>query len=65
MIPVFPFLLIDGYGARALRAKRDPLLISEKGNEFPLVLGRDVSGVVMECGQNVSYFKPGDEVMEI
>ncbi|XP_039207037.1 reticulon-4-interacting protein 1, mitochondrial isoform X1 [Crotalus tigris] len=52
----------NGYGACALRAKRDPLHISEKGNEFPLVLGRDVSGVVMECGQNVSYFKPGDEV---
>ncbi|XP_039207039.1 reticulon-4-interacting protein 1, mitochondrial isoform X2 [Crotalus tigris] len=52
----------NGYGACALRAKRDPLHISEKGNEFPLVLGRDVSGVVMECGQNVSYFKPGDEI---
>ncbi|XP_034264989.1 reticulon-4-interacting protein 1, mitochondrial [Pantherophis guttatus] len=52
----------NGYGARALSVKRDPLHISEKGNEFPLILGRDVSGVVMECGPSVCYFKPGDEV---
>ncbi|XP_061479485.1 reticulon-4-interacting protein 1, mitochondrial isoform X2 [Rhineura floridana] len=41
---------------------RDPLHIKSTGSEFPLILGRDVSGVVMECGLNVSYFKPGDEV---
>lgn len=55
--------LIDGYGAAALRMKRDPLRIKTTGSEFPLTLGRDVSGEVMECGLNVSYFKPGDEVM--
>ena len=32
-----------------------------QGN-FPLVLGFDVSGVVKQCGPNVSKFKPGDEV---
>lgn len=42
--------------------KRDPLHIKIKGEEFPLTLGRDVSGVVMECGLDVRYFKPGDEV---
>ena len=42
--------------------KRDPLNINQKGSEFPLVLGRDVSGVVMECGLDVKYFKEGDEV---
>uniref|UniRef100_A0A8D2IPI8 NAD(P)H oxidoreductase RTN4IP1, mitochondrial n=1 Tax=Varanus komodoensis TaxID=61221 RepID=A0A8D2IPI8_VARKO len=52
----------SGYGAAALRLKRDPLRIAMKGNEFPLTLGRDVSGVVMECGLDVSYFRPGDEV---
>nr|XP_060609100.1 reticulon-4-interacting protein 1, mitochondrial [Anolis sagrei ordinatus] len=52
----------SGYGAAALRLKRDPLRIKTTGSEFPLTLGRDVSGVVMECGLNVSYFKPGDEV---
>ncbi|XP_057595893.1 reticulon-4-interacting protein 1, mitochondrial isoform X4 [Hippopotamus amphibius kiboko] len=53
---------VDGYGATALNMKRDPLHIKIKGEEFPLTLGRDVSGVVMECGLDVRYFKPGDEV---
>ncbi|XP_036270812.1 reticulon-4-interacting protein 1, mitochondrial isoform X2 [Pipistrellus kuhlii] len=52
----------SGYGAAALNMKRDPLHIKIKGEEFPLTLGRDVSGVVMECGLDVKYFKPGDEV---
>ncbi|XP_062980905.1 reticulon-4-interacting protein 1, mitochondrial [Elgaria multicarinata webbii] len=52
----------SGYGATALRMKRDPLRISSIGSEFPLTLGRDVSGVVMECGLDVGYFRPGDEV---
>ncbi|XP_066557749.1 NAD(P)H oxidoreductase RTN4IP1, mitochondrial isoform X2 [Amia ocellicauda] len=45
-----------------MNMRRDPLNIKATGSEFPLILGRDVSGVVMECGLNVSYFKPGDEV---
>ncbi|XP_035420724.1 reticulon-4-interacting protein 1, mitochondrial isoform X2 [Cygnus atratus] len=52
----------SGYGATALNMKRDPLKIKSTETEFPLTLGRDVSGVVMECGLSVSYFKPGDEV---
>nr|XP_010599620.1 reticulon-4-interacting protein 1, mitochondrial isoform X3 [Loxodonta africana] len=52
----------SGYGATALNMKRDPLHIKTKGEEFPLTLGRDVSGVIMECGLDVNYFKPGDEV---
>ncbi|KAF6365252.1 reticulon 4 interacting protein 1 [Rhinolophus ferrumequinum] len=48
----------SGYGAAALNMKRDPLHIKTKGEEFPLTLGRDVSGVVMECGLDVRYFKP-------
>uniref|UniRef100_A0A8C3JA79 Reticulon 4 interacting protein 1 n=1 Tax=Calidris pygmaea TaxID=425635 RepID=A0A8C3JA79_9CHAR len=52
----------SGYGATALNMKRDPLKIKSVDTEFPLTLGRDVSGVVMECGLSVSYFKPGDEV---
>lgn len=30
--------------------------------EFPLILGRDVSGVVVDCGSEVTHFAPGDEV---
>lgn len=42
--------------------KRDPLNIKQSGSEFPLVLGRDVSGVIMECGLDVKHFREGDEV---
>lgn len=42
--------------------KRDPLNIKQSNSEFPLILGRDVSGVVMECGLDVKYFREGDEV---
>lgn len=52
----------NGYGAIALRMKRDPLHLKAAGSEFPMILGRDVSGVIMETGLDVSYFKPGDEV---
>jgi NADPH:quinone reductase-like Zn-dependent oxidoreductase len=31
-------------------------------NPFPLILGWDVSGVVAAVGENVTQFKPGDEV---
>ncbi|KAG9268286.1 reticulon-4-interacting protein 1, mitochondrial [Astyanax mexicanus] len=51
-----------GYGAATLAMKRDPLSIKKAGSEFPLILGRDLSGEIMECGLDVSYFKPGDEV---
>ncbi|XP_053314983.1 reticulon-4-interacting protein 1, mitochondrial [Spea bombifrons] len=52
----------SGYGSASLNMTRDPLSIKTSGSEFPLILGRDVSGVVMECGVNVQYFKPGDHV---
>lgn len=51
-----------GYGASTLSMKRDPLNIKQAGTEFPLILGRDVSGVIMECGLDVKYFKERDEV---
>lgn len=52
----------NGYGAKSLNMSRDPLHVKTSGSEFPLILGRDVSGTVMECGLNVQYFKPGDQV---
>uniref|UniRef100_H3B721 NAD(P)H oxidoreductase RTN4IP1, mitochondrial n=2 Tax=Latimeria chalumnae TaxID=7897 RepID=H3B721_LATCH len=52
----------SGYGASSFNMRRDPLNVKTTGSEFPLILGRDVSGVVMECGLDVSYFKPGEEV---
>ncbi|XP_068195284.1 reticulon-4-interacting protein 1 homolog, mitochondrial [Antennarius striatus] len=51
-----------GYGAATMSTKRDPLNLKQSGSEFPLILGRDVSGVIMECGLDVKYFKERDEV---
>lgn len=51
-----------GYGSATLSMKRDPLNIKQSGSEFPLILGRDVSGVIMECGLDVKYFRERDEV---
>uniref|UniRef100_A0A673LG08 NAD(P)H oxidoreductase RTN4IP1, mitochondrial n=1 Tax=Sinocyclocheilus rhinocerous TaxID=307959 RepID=A0A673LG08_9TELE len=51
-----------GYGAATMAMKRDPLNMKQSGSEFPLILGRDVSGEIMECGLDVNYFKPGDQV---
>lgn len=36
--------------------------MTDSGREFPLILGRDVSGVVVDCGSEVTHFVPGDEV---
>ncbi|KAM5164359.1 NAD(P)H oxidoreductase RTN4IP1, mitochondrial [Mantella aurantiaca] len=52
----------NGYGATSLSMTRDPLQMKMAGSEFPIILGRDASGVVMECGLSVKYFKPGDKV---
>lgn len=49
-----------GYGAKLLNLRRDPMPVSDP--EFPLILGRDVSGVVVDCGSEVTHFVPGDEV---
>lgn len=54
--------LVGGYGAATMAMKRDPLNMNQSGSEFPLILGRDVSGEIMECGLDVNYFKTGDQV---
>lgn len=51
-----------GYGATLLNLRRDPKLLMQNDSEFPLILGRDVSGVVVDCGSGVTHFTPGDEV---
>ncbi|XP_073348878.1 reticulon-4-interacting protein 1 homolog, mitochondrial-like [Pagrus major] len=51
-----------GYGAKLLKLRRDPMSVMDNDSEFPLILGRDVSGVVVDCGSEVSHFVPGDEV---
>ncbi|MEQ2218839.1 Reticulon-4-interacting protein 1, mitochondrial, partial [Xenoophorus captivus] len=51
-----------GYGAALLNIRRDPLSVLNSFSEFPLILGRDLSGVVVDCGSGVTHFAPGDEV---
>ncbi|XP_070781601.1 reticulon-4-interacting protein 1 homolog, mitochondrial-like [Enoplosus armatus] len=51
-----------GYGAKLLKLRRDPMSVMDNDCEFPLILGRDVSGVVVDCGSEVTHFFPGDEV---
>ncbi|KAM9703941.1 reticulon-4-interacting protein 1 homolog, mitochondrial-like [Menidia menidia] len=51
-----------GYGATLLNLRRDPSSLMGNYNEFPLILGRDLSGVVVDCGSGVTHFSPGDEV---
>ncbi|CAN9507863.1 unnamed protein product [Ophioblennius macclurei] len=51
-----------GYGAKLLRLRRNPFTATDTDSEFPLILGRDVSGVVVDCGSEVTHFNPGDEV---
>ncbi|XP_077567619.1 NAD(P)H oxidoreductase RTN4IP1, mitochondrial-like [Stigmatopora nigra] len=51
-----------GYGAKILKLRKDPFSIMNNDEGFPLILGRDVSGVVVECGSEVTHFEPGDEV---
>uniref|UniRef100_A0A4W5MMR7 Alcohol dehydrogenase-like N-terminal domain-containing protein n=1 Tax=Hucho hucho TaxID=62062 RepID=A0A4W5MMR7_9TELE len=51
-----------GYGSNLLKLRRDPVSLGQNGGKFPIILGRDVSGVVVDCGSGVTHFKPGDEV---
>lgn len=51
-----------GYGAKLLKLRKDPLSVMDNDSEFPLILGRDLSGVVVDCGSGVTHFAPGDEV---
>lgn len=55
-------LLPGGYGAKLLKLRKNPMSAAGSGAEFPLILGRDVSGVVLDCGSEVTHFAPGDEV---
>lgn len=55
----------EGYGATTFSLQRDPLNSMQHGREFPLILGREVSGTIMECGLDVKHFREGDEVKQI
>ena len=50
----------EGYGSKLLNIRRK----AEKIEEFPLILGRDFSGVVVKTGRLVKRFRVGDEVSD-
>ncbi|XP_041352082.1 reticulon-4-interacting protein 1, mitochondrial-like isoform X2 [Gigantopelta aegis] len=52
----------SGYGQVAINLLRKQCGRLRTGSEFPLILGRDFAGVVMETGQNVKTLTVGDEV---
>eukprot|EP00112_Aurelia_sp_Birch-Aquarium-sp1_P006947 Seg1759.1 transcript_id=Seg1759.1/GoldUCD/mRNA.D3Y31 product="Reticulon-4-interacting protein 1 mitochondrial" protein_id=Seg1759.1/GoldUCD/D3Y31 len=54
----FDIEMIEGYGSTALNILRKMYNI----HEFPLVTGRDFSGVVLKKGRNVRRFRVGDEI---
>ncbi|GFO40247.1 reticulon-4-interacting protein 1-like protein, mitochondrial, partial [Plakobranchus ocellatus] len=51
-----------GYGKSLLNVMRKQQDAVHAGTEFPLTLGRDFSGTVVEVGRRVSKFKVGDQV---
>ena len=54
----FDIEMIEGYGSKAMNVLRRLYNVKE----FPIVTGRDCSGVVVKTGQGVRRFKVGDEV---
>ncbi|GFR75909.1 reticulon-4-interacting protein 1-like protein, mitochondrial [Elysia marginata] len=54
--------MMGGYGKNLLNVMRKQKDTMNYGTEFPLTLGRDFSGTVVEVGCRVTKFKVGDEV---
>ncbi|KAH9508939.1 Reticulon-4-interacting protein 1, mitochondrial [Bulinus truncatus] len=54
--------MIGGYGKVLINLLRKRKGSFSSGTEFPLIVGRDFSGTVVEIGRSVSQFKVGDEV---
>ncbi len=54
---------VHGAGINPIDWKiREGMMSARYGEEFPMVLGLDVSGVVVETGKAVTKFEKGDEV---
>ncbi|XP_059166376.1 reticulon-4-interacting protein 1 homolog, mitochondrial-like [Physella acuta] len=54
--------MLGGYGKSLINILRKQKGMMRSGSEFPLVLGRDFSGTVVEAGRNITKYKIGDEV---
>lgn len=54
--------MMGGYGRSLLNVMRKQQDTLNYGTEFPLTLGRDFSGTIVQVGRRVTKFKVGDEV---
>lgn len=61
-VNVIDVRMLAGYGSTLLNFTRALADSPTYSMEFPLTLGRDFSGVVIETGRGVSHVKQGDEV---
>ncbi|GAB6032508.1 Reticulon-4-interacting protein 1, mitochondrial [Chamberlinius hualienensis] len=58
--------MTKGYGRNVVGAMRNMKnLLGNNLSEFPLILGRDFSGVIRDKGSDVKTFQIGDEVMGV
>ena len=55
-------MMAKGYGNEVLSKIRTITSVNEDVDSFPLILGRDFSGEVVDVGMDVTEFCPGDEV---
>jgi NADPH:quinone reductase-like Zn-dependent oxidoreductase len=55
-------MMSSGYGEQMLSKARALSNFCDNNDCFPLVLGRDFSGEVVDVGMNVTEFSSGDEV---
>ena len=62
---VLKYCVSGGYAKEVLSVMRRLDSKSCNNMQFPLILGRDFSGVVMATGKSVNSLTPGDEVKQL
>ncbi|KIH65829.1 GroES-like protein [Ancylostoma duodenale] len=58
-------VMVKGYGREILGVWKKVAECDSKASRFPLIAGRDCSGVVEAIGGGVKGLRPGDEIMGV